>query len=270
MIVLKMIVMIIQARMRSTRLPGKIMKNVCGKPLLQHLIERVQKSKAVDKIIIATTTEITDNVIENFCQENKVNFFRGSENDVLSRYKLTADHFNADIIVRVVSDCPLIDPAVIDKTVNFYINHNYDFVSNCYPLPRTYPEGYSVEVFSKKLLDELYFNAKKPSDREHVTFSLWMQPDKYSAHRVDYEKDVSHHRLNLDYNEDYLLIKAVFEALYPNNPDFTMEDIILWLDSHPEIFKINRRNPAFENIHKSFELDIKQGFTSNGSEYFKT
>ena len=265
-----MITMIIQARMGSTRLPEKIMKNACGKPLLQHLLERVQKSETVDKIIIATTTKHTDDVIENFCKEKKVNFFRGSENDVLSRYKLTADYFNSDVVVRVVADCPLIDPKVIDKTVNFFINNNYDFVSNCYPLPRTYPEGYSVEIFSKKLLDELYFNAKKPSDREHVSFSLWMQPEKYSAYRVDYEKDVSHYRFNLDYHEDYLLIKAVFEALYPNNPYFSMEDIISWLDLHPESFKINRRNPSYENILKSFEEDIKQGFISNGAEYFKT
>jgi spore coat polysaccharide biosynthesis protein SpsF len=264
-----MITIIIQARMGSTRLPGKIMKKACDTPLLQHLIDRVQKSKTADKIIIATTTNKSDDVIQNFCEENKIFFFRGSENDVLSRYKLTADYFNSDIVVRIVSDCPLIDPKVIDKTVNFFMDHNYDFVSNCYPLPRTYPEGYSVEVFSKKILDELYFNAKKPSDREHVTFSLWMNPEKYSAYRVDYEKDLSHYRFNLDYDEDYLLIKSVFEALYPNNPDFSMEDIISWLDLHPKIFKINRRNPSYENILKSFEEDIKQGFVSNGTKYFK-
>ena len=264
-----MITIIIQARMGSTRLPGKIMKKACGKPLLQLLLERVQKSKTADKIIVATTTKQTDDVIENFCKENKINFFRGSENDVLSRYKLTADHFDSDIVVRIVSDCPLIDPKVIDKTVNFFTENNYDFVSNCYPLPRTYPEGYSVEVFSKKTLDELYFHAKKPSDREHVTFSLWMQPEKYSVYRVDYEKNVSHYRFNLDYEEDYLLIKTIFESLYPNNPNFSMEDIINWLDLHPEIFKINRRNPSYENILKSFEDDIKAGFKSEGAKYFK-
>ena len=215
-----------------------------------------------------TTTNKKDDQIVSFCREKNLEFFRGSEDDLLSRYKMASDAVSADVVVRLVSDCPLIDPLVIDKVINAYLNNNYDYVSNCYPLPRTYPEGYSVEVFSAKILDHLFYNALKPSDREHVTFSLWMQQKKYSAHRVDYERDLSDYRLNLDYQEDYILIKSVFEALYPKNPFFTMEDIIKWLDSHPQIFQLNRKNPSYENILQSFEIDKQKGFKSS-KKFFK-
>ena len=145
-----MIVAIIQARMGSSRLSGKIMLEACNKPLLKHMIERIQFTETVDEIVVATSTNKHDDIIEDFCKENKILCFRGSENDVLSRYKMAADMVHADIIVRLTSDTPLLNHTILDKVVTAYIKNNYDYVSNCYPFPRTYPDGMNVEVFSKK------------------------------------------------------------------------------------------------------------------------
>jgi len=234
-----MIAAIIQARMSSTRLPEKIMLEVCGKTLLEHMILRIKKSKKIDKILVATTTNEKDDVIENFCKKKQIECFRGSEDDVLSRYKFASDYLNSNIIVRLCSDCPLLDANIIDDVIDTFQKGNYDFVNNLYPLPRTYPDGLLVEVFSSKVLNEAYNEAKKPSDREHVTFFMWNQPNRYNIFRLDYKEDFSKYRFNLDYPEDFTVIKAIFESLYLSNPDFSMTDVIKWLNNHPEIMRIN-------------------------------
>jgi len=255
-----MIAAIIQARMGSSRLSGKIMLEACNKPLLKHMIERIQFTETVDEIVVATSTNKHDDIIEDFCKENKILCFRGSENDVLSRYKMAADMVHADIIVRLTSDTPLLDHIILDKVVQVYTKNKYDYVSNCLPLPRTYPDGMNVEVFSKKILDEMYYNAKKPSEREHVSLYVVMQPKKYKMYRVDYLNDVSHYRFNLDYELDYKLIKEIFENLYYENQHFTMEDIIKFLETNSSIFDINSKIKPYEGILKSFEDDNKKGF----------
>jgi len=250
-----MIAAIIQARMGSSRLSGKIMLETCKKPLLKHMIERIQLTETVDEIVIATSTNKNDDVIEDFCKKNKIVCFRGSENDVLSRYKMAADMVHADIIVRLTSDTPLLNHIILDKVVRVYTKNKYDYVSNCYPLPRTYPDGMNVEVFSKKILDEMYDNAKKPSEREHVSLYVVTQPKKYKMYRVDYLKDISHYRFNLDYELDYKLLKEIFENLYYENQHFTMEDIIKFLEVNPSIFNINSKIKPYEGMLKSFEED---------------
>lgn len=253
--------------MGSSRLPGKVMLKACGKPLLELMIERVRYSKRMDKIIVATSTKEKDNVIENFCRFLGIECFRGSEEDLLSRYKMAADAVRADVIVRLVSDTPLMDPLVIDKVVETFVMNDYDFVSNFFPFPRTFPDGYSVEVFNLQTLNEAYREAKRPSDREHMTFFIWRRPERYSIYRVDHEKDLSKYRLNLDYKEDYFVIKSIFEALYPKNPHFTLEDIINWLDSHPEISKVNSKIKPYQNIIKSFEKDKEAGFQPYDTQF---
>lgn len=255
-----MIAGIIQARTASTRLPNKILLKACGKTMLELMIERVMRAKKLDKILIATTVNKKDDVIENFCNDNNLEYFRGSQENVLSRYKKAADQIGAGIIVRLSSDCPLIDPLVIDRVVTTYLEKDYDFVNNRYPNPSTYPDGTSVEVFSVQLLNETNSLAKKPSEREHVTFFMWMQPERYKVYRLDYVSDLSKYRLNLDYWEDYLLIKSVFEGLYPTNPSFTMEDVIGWLDKHPDVKKLNAHIKLNLGWQKSFEKDKEMGF----------
>lgn len=264
-----MIAGIIQARLASTRLPRKIMLQACGKSMLELMIERVKRSTKLDKIIIATSTNKQDDEIAKFCKDLKVDCYRGSEDDLLARYKEAADSFNVDVIVRLTSDTPIIDPKTIDNVIEAYLKNNYDFVSNCYPMPRTYPDGTNVEVFSHEILNDANKEAKKPSEREHVTFFMWMQPDRYKIFRVDYQHDISKYRLNLDYEEDYVLLKTIFEELYPKNQIFSMEDVLEWLDKHPDIYKINSKIRQGQGFLKSLEADKKAGFTINDKGLFK-
>lgn len=263
-----MIAAIIQARIGSSRLPGKIMLNVCGKPLLEHLIHRIKNSKKLDKIIIATTTNKEDNEVVDFCSSRNIAFFRGSQNDVLSRYYETAKFFSVDTIVRLTADTPLLDSQTIDKTIQVYEENNFDFVSNSSPLPRTYPDGFNVEIFSFEVLEKIHKDAINPSDREHVTTYITMQPKKFNVYRVDYFKDLSKYRFNLDYKEDYQLIKCIFEEFYESKPDFLLEDVINWLDKHPEILKLNSDTKPYQNILKSFENDSKMGYSKHDDNFY--
>jgi len=250
-----MIVGIIQARVSSSRLPNKVMLEVLDKPLLEHMIERVSQSKKLDKIIVATTTNHDDDVIEKICEKMNIQCFRGSEDDVLLRYKNAAEFVQATIIVRLCGDSPLLDSDTIDNVIESYLDGNYDFVNNLYPYPRTFPDGISVEVFSSEILYETEKNAKKPSEREHVTFYMWMQPEKFKIHRVDLKDDFSKFRFNLDYKEDYYFIEKVFQKFLPENRFFNMKDIVSWLDKNPEIFNINSHIKPLQGWLKSFEKD---------------
>lgn len=252
---------IIQARMGSSRLPGKIMLKVCGKTFLEHMIERVKKSKKIDEIIIATTDKPSEDVIVDLCKNLGVLFFRGPEEDVLARYKLASDVIGADIIVRLTSDNPLVDFRIIDEAIQIFQDNEYDFVSNYSLNSTTYPHGFAVEVFSAKVLNEAHEEAKKPSDREHVVFFTKNQPKRYKIFQMNNLEDLSNYRVTLDYNEDYLVIKAIFEGLYPSkNDDFSMSDVISWLDDHPEVKKLNSKIKPYLNILKSFEDDKKKGY----------
>jgi len=258
-----MITAIIQARLGSTRLPEKALLKVNGRPLLSCMIERVKRAGKIDKIVIATTTSHLDNKIEVFCKNENVEYFRGSENDVLDRYYKCAKQIGAKVIVRLTSDCPLIDPAVIDEVINCYLENSfkYDFVANTAPPPGTYPDGMDVEVFSFDLLGKAWKNAKKPSEREHVTFYFWKNPDLFKVYRHDLKTDLSKYRLTIDYEEDYLLIKKIIEHFHDDKLLFTMEDIIAFLKSNPDIAKINQHIERNVGWQKSFRKD-KENYES--------
>jgi spore coat polysaccharide biosynthesis protein SpsF len=253
---------IIQARTGSSRLPGKILMKVAGKTLLEHMIERISNSKKLDKIVIATTTKDTDDVIVSIAKKLGIDYFRGSEDDVLDRYYNASKQYDADVVVRLCSDCPILDGNVIDTVLDDYFIGEYDYVSNLVPLPRTYPDGLSVEVFSSELLAETQFNAKKPSEREHVTFYMWGQPDKYKIHRTEYGTDLSKYRFNIDYHEDFLLLEKIFEHFYPKNKNFLFEDVVKWLEENPQIFKLNSMIEPNLGWVKSLEEDKNQGFSN--------
>ena len=171
---------IVQARMSSTRLPGKIMKEVLGKTLLEYQLERLARVESADKVVVATTTNESDTPIVDLCQKLGVFCFRGSENDVLARYYEAATEYQADTVVRITSDCPLIDPAVVDRVITFYINHQqeYDYVSNTFP-ELTYPRGMDTEAFSYQVLQEAFLEAVDQSEREHVTIFIKRRLEKY-------------------------------------------------------------------------------------------
>ncbi|KFL16175.1 acylneuraminate cytidylyltransferase [Geobacillus stearothermophilus] len=230
---------IIQARMGSTRLPGKVLKKVLGKTLLEYQIERVKRAKTIDEIIIATTTKESDDPIVQLCQQLSIPYYRGSEEDVLSRYYEAATKFNVDVVVRLTSDCPIIDPNVIDKVVEHYLENKdrYDYVSNT--LTRTYPRGLDTEVMSYEVLKRVHEEAKELVYREHVTAYIYHHPDQFRLCNVSNEKDESKHRWTVDTEEDFILIKNILETLYPINPLFTLEDVIRILQDKPEWVEIN-------------------------------
>ena len=176
-----MVIAIIQARMGSTRLPGKVLKRIDGRPMLSYLLDRVLKSTKIDKVIIATSILAIDDPIEDHCKEYGVDCFRGSENDVLSRYYECAKKYNADVIVRLTADCPLADPNVIDDVIKIFECNNVDYCANTVPVS-TFPDGTDVEVFSMNALEKAFNEVKDPHFREHVTFQFW-QTDNYKSNQ---------------------------------------------------------------------------------------
>lgn len=232
-------VIIVQARMTSTRLPGKVLKEVLGKTLLEYQIERLRRVKLADEIVIATTINHTDQPIVDLCRRLHVAVTRGSEHDVLARYYEAAKLHHADVIVRVTSDCPAIDPAVIDQVIAFYRDHpgQYDYVSNS--LKQSFPYGMAVEVFPFNALEEAAHEARAEPEREHVSPFLYTRPERYHIGQVVYPRDVSHHRWTVDTPEDFELIRRIIEALYPIKPEYEMQDVLALLDHHPDWVQIN-------------------------------
>lgn len=235
------VICIIQARMGSTRLPGKVLKEICGKTVLEHDIDRVRRVENIDKIVIATTTEKKDDVIVEEAKRLNVSYFRGSEDDVLSRYYNAAKENEADAVVRITSDCPLIDSEVSQNIIDFYMENcdKYDFISNT--LERTYPRGLDTEVFSFRALEKAYNDAVRKSDREHVTPYIWGNPRFFSFCQYKNNVDYSELRWTLDTTEDFEFINSVYNYLYHEKKYFNMEDIIDLIEEHPELKHINER-----------------------------
>lgn len=230
---------IIQARMGSTRLPGKIYKDILGEPMLLKLVNRVKSSKLLDDIIIATTTSEEDNIVVDLCSKNRINVFRGDELDVLKRYYFAAKHFNSEIIVRLTGDNPLVDPNIIDLAVSVFLQtgnkESIDYLST-----RNYPYGLNVEVFSFTALKKTYYHGSAQHEREHVTPYIYNHPELF---RVDYytnKTDLSFYRWTVDTQEDYDLIKKIYNALYHKKEIFLLEDILKLFDERPELLNINK------------------------------
>ncbi|WP_339179798.1 glycosyltransferase family protein [Oceanobacillus sp. FSL W7-1293] len=233
------ILAIIQARMGSTRLPGKVLKKILDKPLLEYQIERLRKCQTLDQIVIATTTKVADKPLVDFCQSLGVSYYRGSEEDVLSRYYEAATLYDGDVIVRLTSDCPIIDPEVVDKVVTSYLNNPvYDYVSNT--LERSYPRGLDTSLITYSSLKEAYHKADDNLDREHVTRYIYNRPNEYDLLNISNDKNASHHRWTVDTNEDFRLITKIIESLYPVNPDFVLADMLHLLNENPDWVKINK------------------------------
>lgn len=236
------ILIVVQTRMSSTRLPCKVLLPVLDKPLLYRMMERVLKAKHASHIVVATTTEPEDKEIENLCKQNSWEVFRGDKDDLLDRHYQAAKKYQADIILKIPSDCPLIDTAIIDKITEFFLanSNNYDYVSNLHPA--SYPDGNDVEVMTIKALKEAWENADKQMEREHTTPYIWENADKFRIGNILWETGLDYsmsHRWTIDYPEDYIFIKQIFEELYPSNTDFKLNDILDLLKTKPEISKIN-------------------------------
>jgi spore coat polysaccharide biosynthesis protein SpsF len=234
---------VIQARMSSTRLPGKSTMLVAGKPLLVHVLERVQRASHIDHVVVATSDTPLDDDIAAVCEAVDVECFRGSLDNVLDRYYQAAAPHSPDFVVRVTGDCPLADPDVIDLIVQHCIYGDFDYASN--NVKRSFPHGLDAEVFRFSCLEEANREATSDFDREHVTPFIKSHPERYSISYVESEIDRSFFRWTVDWAEDLEQIRFVFEALYPDNPCFTTDDVIFYLEEHPEIMALNtNRNDA--------------------------
>jgi spore coat polysaccharide biosynthesis protein SpsF len=234
------IVTIIQARMGSTRLPGKIMEEILGKPVILWDLDRVSLSKLIDEIVVAIPYGKENDVIVDTIKEynDKIIIARGSEKDVLDRYYQAAVQTNADVVVRITSDCPLIDSVVIDNVIEQFLDNDCDYCSNS--LTRTYPRGLDTEVFSFKSLETAWNEAKKDYEREHVTPYIIENPDKFKLLNVANDIDLSHLRWTLDTKEDFEFISVVYKRIYTKKQLFLMDDVLELLDREPELIDINR------------------------------
>jgi spore coat polysaccharide biosynthesis protein SpsF len=238
------VIIVIQARMSSTRLPGKVMLDLCRKPLLLRMHERVKYSEFADNIVIAASVSKADDEIAGLCEQNEINYFRGSEEDLIERHFFAGEEFGAESIVKIPSDCPLIDYRIIDKILKFYKNNpgKYDYISNLHPA--TYPDGNDVEVIPMKSLETAYKESALQMEREHTTPFLWERPERFNLFNIEWETGLDYsmsHRFTIDYKEDYDFIRTVYNELYPVNPKFGLNDILSLLESKPEIRKINEK-----------------------------
>jgi spore coat polysaccharide biosynthesis protein SpsF len=240
---------IIQARMGSTRLPGKVLMDIAGRPLLEHVIERVLACRSLDQVVIATTNAAEDDKITDFVQTMGISFYRGSTDDVLDRYYQAAKIFNANILVRLTADCPLLDPIEIDRIVSYFLNHNeLDYIATGH----TYPEGYGAEVFTMATLERAWREAKLVSEREHVTPYIWKGTNGFRIQRLEFPQDLSWIRATVDEECDLEVISFLIKSLSPHNLFFGINDVAEFLKIHPEVASINsniaRMKGYFESV----------------------
>jgi spore coat polysaccharide biosynthesis protein SpsF len=232
------VVCIIQARVGSSRLPGKVLKNICGKTVLEHDINRLKLSSVIDEIIIATTAEPQDDKIVDEAKRLGVKYFRGSEKDVLSRYYLAAKDAGADVVVRVTGDCPCIDYTILDNMIRLFKENKFDYINNT--SERTFPRGYDVEVFTFQALEIAYKNATKDYEREHVTPYLYDCNNNFKCFTYKNNVDYSKYRITLDTEEDLQLITIIYEKLFDNKGYFLLDDVVEFLEKNQDIVKINQ------------------------------
>ncbi|MDO8468829.1 MAG: glycosyltransferase family protein [Candidatus Peribacter sp.] len=244
---------IIQARMSSRRLPGKILEDVAGVPLLAHVIRRAQASGVFDEVIAATSTEKTDDPVQAFCKIQNIPCFRGNLDDVLDRYYQTATSHGADRIARLTGDCPLLDPAVI-RTVVEALDAKTDYVSNV--LHRTYPKGLDAEAFSMQTLAKVWEQAKLPSEREHVTPFIYKNPSLFRIREVTQKTNHSALRWTVDEPRDLAFVRAVYGEL--GNGLFGQEEVLALLAAHPEIQMLNEGIDPDEGYKRSLQQDATQ------------
>jgi len=234
------IIAIIQARMGAERLPGKVLMDIVGRPMLWHIINRVRHSKYINKIIIATTTNKDDDQIENFCKTYNIDFYRGNEDDVLDRYYQAAELWNTDIIVRITSDCPLIDSEVIDKVIHSYLKNKNNFNGSGNTIKRTYPRGLDTEVISFSTLERVWNDAKKDYQREHVTIYIYEHLDQFKMCSVENKENLSSFRWTVDEEKDLEFVRTIYKKLYQERKIFLMRDVLRLLEREPYLKEINK------------------------------
>ena len=252
-----MVLAIVQARVSSTRLPGKVLKPILGRPMLWRQLERLQSSVKIDQLMVATSDQADDQKLVTMCKEIGVACFCGSLNDVLDRFYNAAQSVGAHTIVRLTGDCPIIDAEVVDSVIEHFQKIECDYASNTNP--PTYPDGLDVEVMSFNCLQQAWREAELPSQREHVTPFIHQQPERFKLANCVHHTDLSHLRWTVDEPEDFEFVTKVFEALYPENPTFTMANVLRLLEDHPELSSMNAGFERNEGMKKSLVEDKARG-----------
>ena len=239
------LLVVVQARMGSTRLPGKVLLPLAGAPLLARMLERLRAARTPFELAVATTGLAADEPIRALCRELDVPCIAGHPTDLLDRHRQAALSLGADAVAKIPSDCPLIDPRVVDRVLGFYIRNagRYDYVGNLHPA--TYPDGNDVEVLPLSVLETAWREAGRPFEREHTTPFVWERPERFRLANVAWEtgRDLSKsHRFTIDYPEDYDFLAAVYDALWaPDRPVFGLEEILALLAAQPDLYARNAR-----------------------------
>ncbi|HEY3235774.1 MAG TPA: glycosyltransferase family protein, partial [Polyangiaceae bacterium] len=236
----------VQARTTSTRLPGKVLKPLAGKPLLSRMLERLRAAETPFELVVATTVDRSDDAIVELCAGIHTSVFRGHPSDLLDRHLQAARQTRAETIVKIPSDCPLIAPEVVDRVLDRWNQSpgSFDYLSNLHP--PTYPDGNDVEVMTREALEIAWIEARKPHEREHTTPFLWDQPERFRIGNVAWETGLNYslsHRFTIDYEEDYQLISAVYDALCTESrPVFSLSDILDFISRRPDVLAFNAQH----------------------------
>ena len=250
------VIAIIQARMNSARLPGKVLMPLGNKPVLAHIVERLSYCKLIDKILIATSREDSDNPIVECCENNNINYYRGSLDDVLDRYYHAAKTYNAETILRITADCPVIDPIVVDAVIAGYLSNKYDL----YGLGGEFPDGLDCTVFSFTALEKAWKRAKLKSEREHVCPYIEKNPQMFNNGMLELFRGLDKHRWTLDMPSDYKLLSKIFDQLYREQSPFLTHEILQFIQRNPKLQAINSDIVRNEGYQKSIqEENINNG-----------
>jgi spore coat polysaccharide biosynthesis protein SpsF len=237
------IVTIVQARRGSSRLPDKVLLPLCGEPLLVRMVDRVRAAKRTGTVVVATTTNPEDDALVSLMEARGVYVFRGHPSDLLDRHVRAARAFGAEVVAKIPSDCPLISPSIIDRVIGAFLRSSgWDYVSNLHPA--SYPDGNDVEIMSFSALETAWREAARPFEREHTTPFLWDNPDRFRIGNAAWERGLDYsmsHRWTIDYEDDYRFIRTVYNALFPRNPLFGLEEILTLLEERPGLADLNRR-----------------------------
>ena len=251
---------IIQARTNSSRLPNKILLNYKNISPLSVLVKRLSKSKCLKKIIIATTTKKNDDKIVKFCNENKILCFRGDENNVLKRYYLAAKKFKINKIVRITSDCPLVDYRILDQMIRVFKRKKIDYYANSLPLPSKYPDGMDIEIFTFKTLKTTFRKALLPSEKEHVTQYILNNPNNFQIGNIENPENFSDIRLTVDHKIDFDLVKIIIEN-FPNEHVFTLNEVLAFFKKNPKLRQMNSHILFNEGYLKSLKEDAEEKYS---------
>jgi spore coat polysaccharide biosynthesis protein SpsF len=242
---------IVQARMGSKRLPGKVLSMIEGRTMLERVVERARRAERVSRVVVATSEAPEDDAIATVCRESTIDVFRGSEHDVLARYLGAARQFDADPIVRVTADCPLLDPAAVDAVVGRFEVGDVDYAANINP--PTLPDGLDTEAFSRNALERAAREARLRSEREHVTPYIRNHPEIFRIANVRHARDLSAMRWTVDEPDDLELVRAVYAEF--GNHDFGMEDVLRLLAEQPDLARANARFARDEGLRASLRED---------------